>query len=80
MTSNQTKAVLLARDIAQGRVVAGDLSDNDWVLLVLAAGLSCTAISPAVVSSRVLRNACAQAGYFGSHALGGAAPRQRPHA
>jgi hypothetical protein len=70
MTSNQTKAILLAHQIAQGQIAGGDLSDHDWMLLVLAAGLSCTAVSPAVVSSRVLRNACAQAGYFNAAGRG----------
>lgn len=64
MTSNQTRAVLLAHDIANGRVAAGDLADQDWVLLILAAGLTCSAASPAVVSNRVLANAISRAGYF----------------
>ena len=80
MTSNQTKAVLLARDIAQGRVAAGELSDDDWILLILAAGLNCTSVSPAVVSNRVLRNACARAGYFGTQWDAGALRQPRPHA
>ncbi|HEX8911925.1 MAG TPA: hypothetical protein VF796_06165 [Humisphaera sp.] len=66
MTTNQTRAVVLAREILGGRVDVSTLSDQDWVLLVLAAGVSCTAAGAVVVSSRVLENASAMAGYFGT--------------
>jgi hypothetical protein len=64
MTGNQAHAVELARGIIDGTVAARELSDMDWHLLLLAAGLNSHCSLPLLVAHRALRNAEAQAGYF----------------
>ena len=87
MTTNQLRAVRLARAMSEGRIDAAGLSDDDWSLLLLAAGLNQTAAAPAVVARRVVDAAWGRSGYFGawglspaavSRADGGAASISRP--
>jgi len=64
VTSNQRRAVLLADLILKGRVDPVELSEIDWDLLLLAAGVHKVATPPAKVALRVLANAEHLAGYF----------------
>jgi hypothetical protein len=65
MSSNQSRAVDLAGQIVHGHVRARELPDDDWNLLLLAAGMKSAAAPPLVVSCKVLNNAQLRAGYFG---------------
>lgn len=64
MTSNQRRAIFLADLILKGHVDPAELSEIDWDLLLLAAGLYKTATPPRVVALRVLANAEHLEGYF----------------
>lgn len=64
MTTNQTRALSLARAVSDGRLTSTTISDDDWTLLLLAAGMNHAASTPAVVSRLVLESATAQTGYF----------------
>ncbi len=64
MTSNQQRAVLLADLILKDRVDSAELSEIDWDLLLLAAGLYKVTTPPLVVALRVLVNAENLQGYF----------------
>ena len=65
MSSNQSRAVTLAGQIIHGRLRAPELGDDDWNLLLLAAGVNSACAPPLVVSCKVLNNAQLRAGYFG---------------
>lgn len=64
MTTNQTRALYLARALSEGWLSAATIGDDDWTLLLLAAGMNHAASAPAVVSRHVLDSAAAQTGYF----------------
>lgn len=85
VTTNQTRAVLLAREMSAGRASTTTISDNDWNLLLLAAGLNHAASSPLEVARRVLATAYAGTGYFWPgdrpcHPQPPAGPAPRPRA
>ena len=64
MSTNQTKAITLAEQILHGRLRSLDLPDDDWTLLLHAAGECCVA-SPALTNScKVLNHAQRHTGYF----------------
>jgi hypothetical protein len=67
MNSNQSRAVDLARRIVDGQLRARELSDDDWHLLLLAAGVRSAFAPPPVVSCKVLNDAQLRAGYFVRH-------------
>jgi hypothetical protein len=67
MTTNQHHALNLARALLQKRVIADTLPENDWELLLLAAGLNYCGATARKVSRRVLANARRHLGYFSSH-------------
>jgi hypothetical protein len=67
MNSNQSRAIDLARQIVHGQLRAGELSDHDWHLLLLAAGVRSALAPPLVVSCKVLNDAQLRAGYFVDH-------------
>ena len=64
MTSNQRRAIFLANLIVKGYTDPANLSEIDWSLLLLAAGLYRVTTPPVVVAARVLANAEALDGYF----------------
>lgn len=64
MTSNQRRAILLADQILKGHAEPAKISETDWSLLLLAAGLHRVATPPPVVAIRVLSNAEHLEGYF----------------
>jgi hypothetical protein len=64
VTTNQTRALHLARALSDGRLSAATISDDDWTLLLLAAGINHAGSTPAVVSRHVLDSAAAETGYF----------------
>ena len=64
MTRNQHLAAHLADALANGRADATSLSDGEWALLLLAAGVHCAAANPDVVARRVLRRRTSHSGYF----------------
>lgn len=57
MTSNQKRAVILARDVCRGANDAASLSDDEWQLLLLAAGTNNCRPHPLPVCRRVLEQA-----------------------
>jgi hypothetical protein len=67
MNPNQSRAVDLARQIVHGQLRARELPDDDWHLLLLAAGGRSTFAPPLVVSCQVLNDAQLRAGYFVRH-------------
>lgn len=64
MTRNQQRATALARDICDGKTAASTLSDADWALLLLAAGLNACRSRPLLVGHLVLERAHRRVGYF----------------
>jgi hypothetical protein len=64
MTRNQHHALDLARKILKGALSAQAVTDQEWHLLLLAAGLNCLALPPKKVSVQVLRNARWGTGYY----------------
>jgi hypothetical protein len=66
MSTNQTKAITLAEQILHGRVHPLDLPDDDWTLLLLAAGECCVASPALTLSCKVLNHAQHHTGYFES--------------
>jgi hypothetical protein len=64
MTTNQRRAIRLAQCVFDGRVSAGDLSEDDWVLLILAAGVMYSNTPATGIALRVLRDARGRTGYF----------------
>ena len=67
MTRNQHRSIELARQLVLGTLNAEQLSDEDWNLLLLAAGLNNPRSLPPVVAHRVLNQAAGQNGYFSNH-------------
>lgn len=64
MTRNQERAALIAQCVLTGRVPADDLPDEDWSLLMLAAGVNSLYAPAEVLSSRALEQAVHHSGYF----------------
>ena len=64
MTRNQKLAVRLAAALSRGRTDPMALSDEQWNLLLLAAGVNCPGANPDFVARRVLSHRAAQSGYF----------------
>ena len=64
MTSNQRRAAGMAEGIHRGSLAAQALTDDDWSLLLLAAGMNGVAAPPAKVCRQVLRCAGEGSGYF----------------
>ena len=74
MTRNQQTAIRLAAALSRGRTDALALSDDQWHLLLLAAGMNCPGANPSVVARRVLNHRAAQTGYFADAGFGGRLP------
>ena len=64
MTSNQHRAVEVARHLLSGEMSDARLSDGEWHLLLLGAGVNCQGAPLLKVAGRVLDNAERHAGYF----------------
>lgn len=68
MTVNQQRVVQIALKIFRNEHGCEELSDADWQLLLLAAGLNNVSVRPDVAARRVLENAETEQGYFASYA------------
>jgi hypothetical protein len=66
MTRNQRRALELASQIQEGDRAVDELSDGDWALLLLAAGLSGSCRPSPLVCSRIFNDFAHAAGYFKS--------------
>jgi hypothetical protein len=64
VTTNQSKAILLAHALVSGATPPAAVPDADWHLLLLAAGVNSTFTPPGAVALQVLERAKAGAGYF----------------
>ena len=64
MTSNQRRAARLAATVRADGGRTADLTDADWDLLLLAAGLNRCWSLPLLVANRVLDHARRRVGYF----------------
>lgn len=64
MTRNQEKATSIAEAILTGRIPADELPDDEWSLLLLAAGENSPSAPAETVSGRVLEQAVHHSGYF----------------
>jgi hypothetical protein len=64
MTRNQLYAIALAEDVGRGRADPDRLPDEDWQLLLLAAGVNNACARPSVVCDRVLERARGRRDYF----------------
>jgi len=66
VAKNQIRAVTLARSLVEGTTDAADLTDNDWYLLLLAAGMNQASASGSTLCKRVLEAADGGTGFFAS--------------
>jgi hypothetical protein len=64
MTTNQRHAAALAAGVCRGAISPAALSDEEWSLLLLAAGMNAVAARPATVARRALKCARRESGYF----------------
>jgi hypothetical protein len=64
MTHNQLHALELAEGLLNSAVSADQLTDQEWHLMLLAAGLNNYCAAPTKVALLTLQNARAGAGYF----------------
>jgi len=64
MTHNQSHALELAEGLLSSSVSADRLTDQEWHLMLLAAGLNSYCASPTKVALLTLQNAQSGAGYF----------------
>jgi hypothetical protein len=64
VTTNQRRAATLAEQITRGALSPRALTDNDWSLLLLAAGTNAVAAPPTLVVRRVLERAERGTDYF----------------
>ena len=64
MTTNQCHAAALAEGVCRGAISPAALSDEEWFLLLLAAGTNAVAARPAIVARRALDCAGRGSGYF----------------
>ena len=53
MTRNQLRAIALAHEIKSGTTDPTALQDQDWMLLLLAAGLNRVASPPPIIARKV---------------------------
>ncbi len=68
MTRNQLRAIALAHEIKGGTTDPTTLQDQDWMLLLLAAGLSRVSSPPPIIAHKVLDCADRQVEYFADSA------------
>ena len=68
MSRNQKYAVELAGGICRGEVEPSLISDADWSLLLLAAGLNNACAGPLAVARGVISRFTAKVGYFAGYA------------
>jgi hypothetical protein len=66
MTSNQRRVIRLATQILEDEHFAAKISDPEWELLLLAAGLNNVSARPSMVAHLVLHNLAHADGYFSS--------------
>jgi hypothetical protein len=64
MTHNQAHALELAEGLLSSTVSADQLTDQEWHLMLLAAGLNSYCAPPTKVALLTLQNAQSGAGYF----------------
>jgi hypothetical protein len=64
MTTNQRRAIETAKGLLSGAVTTARLSEADWHLLLLGAGMNCQQAPLHKVAGQVLENADRHAGYF----------------
>ena len=64
MTTNQERAIALAEGICAGTVDPLSVADEDWHLLLLAAGMNHCRSLPPTLCRRVLSRANQRVGYF----------------
>jgi hypothetical protein len=64
VSSNCIRAITLANSLSDGSLDPSNLSDNDWYLLLLAAGLNEAEAGPATLSRLILDAARHRTGYF----------------
>jgi hypothetical protein len=68
MSRNQKYAVELAGGICRGEVEPSLISDADWSLLLLAAGLNNACAGPLAVAKGVISRFTEKVGYFAGYA------------
>ena len=73
LTRNQTRAVTVAKQLVCGQIDESNLTDADWHLLLLGAGLNDPRARTLLVAERVLRRATHRSGYFAPDAIAAAA-------
>jgi sorbitol-specific phosphotransferase system component IIBC len=64
MTANQQRAMGIAEALIAEELQPADLTDDQWGLLLLAAGVSNRRLSPMVTAQRVLSQFYGRSGYF----------------
>ncbi|HEX8522766.1 MAG TPA: hypothetical protein VF669_10955 [Tepidisphaeraceae bacterium] len=64
LTGNQKRAVELAELVINGRVQLSEVSDEQWQLLVLAAGVTHQRVPQWTICERVIGNYLSCEGYF----------------
>lgn len=74
MTRNQLRAIALAHGIKHGTTDPSTLHDQDWMLLLLAAGLNRISSPPPIIARKVLDRADRHVEYFADSG-GNLAPR-----
>ena len=82
MTRNQRRAIDIARGLLCGAVTPARVSEPDWHLLLLGAGVNCQHAPLLKVAGQVLENAERHAGYFADVARDPGTPpppRHAPH-
>lgn len=80
MTSNQRRAIEIAQGVLSGGSNGSLLTDGEWHLLLLGAGLNCHHAPLLNVAGRVLENANRHAGYFAPAGSDTGAAQLRQHA
>ena len=81
MTRNQRRAIDVAKGLLSGAVTTARVSEADWHLLLLGAGVNCQHAPLLKVAGQVLENAERHAGYFAdvAGAPGPPPPGHAPH-
>jgi hypothetical protein len=74
MTANQRRAVGLAEALIADQLQPSDLTDEQWGLLLLAAGVSNRRLIPMVVAQGVLSQFYDRSGYFAGAATRATVP------
>jgi len=70
MSRNQKYAIELAGGICRGEVEPSLISDTDWSLLLLAAGLNNACAGPLAVARGVISRFTEKVGYFAGYTEG----------